>query len=50
MTWKEQLQQAFEISERRKGQKKRRVTPFDVLALTSSDTVFFVPKDTTNDH
>ena len=49
MTWKEQLQQAFEISERRKGQKKRRVTPFDVLALTPGDTVFFVPKDTTND-
>lgn len=49
MTWKEQLQQAFEISERRKGHKKRRVTPFDVLALTPGDMVFFVPKDTTND-
>lgn len=49
MTWKEQLQQAFEISERRKGHKKRRVTPFDVLALTPGDTVFFVPKETTND-
>lgn len=49
MTWKEQLQQAFEINERRQGQKKRRVTPFDVLALTPGDTVFFVPKDTTND-
>lgn len=50
MNWKENLDRAFRDVERQQASvKARRHTPFDVLALTPGDTVFFVPKDTTND-
>lgn len=50
MNWKANLQQAFEKVQRQQGRKKTRHTPWDALHLASGDSVFFVPRDTTNDH
>ncbi|GAA5515072.1 hypothetical protein Dcar01_03836 [Deinococcus carri] len=43
MNWKDRVRQEQQLEERRAGQKKRKVTPFDLLALTPGDQVFYRP-------